>query len=206
MAEEAEQQDVFANIDRGLHAYYVSQGRSDYLNDDGTGKFLAHCQAQEFEADEIDDELEDKDDCMYFDFDDEFPFNDEYKYADEDKQQQFIFDLLKQCHAQKNEAVSVGIYAIKNQQDDQVEIDATEDVVDHDQSLPEHQRPETNDDDTKESDGFEMDTVGPGVQQICNGLKRYYKARNSEYKSMFAQYCIDSMFFFSFYILLRRQI
>lgn len=90
---------AFVNIDRQLKQYYESLGRSDYVNDDGVGKFLAHCIKEDHDADNIDNELgQYAADCMYFPFDDDFPFDDEHKDADDGVKLQFMLDLITRFH------------------------------------------------------------------------------------------------------------
>eukprot|EP01084_Bolivina_argentea_P007982 14937_1 len=90
---------VFERIDAALNRYYISLEKSDYMNTDGIGKFLAFCRQEEFDVNEIDEELDDIEDCMYLDFDDSFPFLPEYRNKDDFNKRQFIFDLIKKCYA-----------------------------------------------------------------------------------------------------------
>eukprot|EP01083_Nonionella_stella_P084094 232696_1 len=92
---------VFERIDDALHRYYQSLGESNYIID-GTGKFLAFCDEEGFDVEDIDAELENVDNCGYLDFDDSFPFPPEFKGDDSSSKQQFMFDLLKKCHANPN--------------------------------------------------------------------------------------------------------
>ena len=97
------------NIDRGVHNYFVSKGRTNYLNDDGIGKFIAYCEDTEFDEDNLDDELEgEAGDCMLVEFVDlaDFPFDDEHQGADDTAKQQIILNLLKKCRAQTSAAVT----------------------------------------------------------------------------------------------------
>eukprot|EP01084_Bolivina_argentea_P005132 9699_1 len=86
----------FEKIDKGLKIYYKRLGRNDYKNNEDVGKFLEYCNENGLEEVDIDDELNgDPLDCIYLEFDEDFPFEQEY---DEDTQKQKIFEIIKQCY------------------------------------------------------------------------------------------------------------
>ena len=89
---------AFQKIDKALNLYYRALGHYDYYNDDGVGKFIEFCEENGLEAEEIEQELDAPDTCMYVEFDDDFPFVDKEKNLDEEKKNRAIFDVLKSCY------------------------------------------------------------------------------------------------------------
>eukprot|EP01084_Bolivina_argentea_P175120 303308_1 len=91
--------DGFQKIDRGLKIYYEQLGRHDYENDDKIGMFLAYCNDNGLDLEDIEDELsvEDPADCMYVEFDiDNFPF--ETTIETDEQKPKIIFEIIKQCY------------------------------------------------------------------------------------------------------------
>eukprot|EP01084_Bolivina_argentea_P290950 499948_1 len=90
---------VFKKLDDALKLYYENVGRTDYVNNDGIGKFLQFATDNGLEEDDIDDELGefvDAADCIYIDFDDDFPF--ESNFDDENKRKEAMFKILQNCY------------------------------------------------------------------------------------------------------------
>ena len=90
----------FESMDKALGRYYESLGRNDYFNSDGIGKFLDFCYREDFQEDEIDDELAEMEECSYLEFDDNFPFKSSLK--DEYEKQMYILNILKKCYNDPN--------------------------------------------------------------------------------------------------------
>lgn len=91
----------FSKIDYWMGKYYESMYRNDYFDENDTGKFKAFVVEQEFDEDDINDELEQGvDDCGYIDFVDidDFPFPQEYDQKEDDDKKKFIFDKIKECY------------------------------------------------------------------------------------------------------------
>ena len=59
----------------GLGNYYLMMGRNDYYSKNGRGKFTKWFIFQEFDIEDMEDEMDpgNIDDCSYLDFDDNFP-------------------------------------------------------------------------------------------------------------------------------------
>eukprot|EP01084_Bolivina_argentea_P263713 446437_1 len=81
-------------IDQGLSRYYAHRKHS-YADDDGNNKFIAFCEANGFDDNDINEELvSDADECMILDFDENFPFPEDIKPQEKNK---FVFDILVLC-------------------------------------------------------------------------------------------------------------
>eukprot|EP01083_Nonionella_stella_P058587 153410_1 len=88
---------AFLKIDKALGEYYAAVGSSDYYDADKQGKFFRFCQENGFEEDDIDEEFANSpDDCMYPDFDEEFPLNP--PITDDTARQAEIFRIIKYCY------------------------------------------------------------------------------------------------------------
>ena len=80
-------------VDRALARYYFKQDRNDYFDENGVGIFKLFCEENGFDADVIEEELDnDPSECMLIDVDEEFPFP--KPPMDRDKA---IYDVLKRC-------------------------------------------------------------------------------------------------------------
>eukprot|EP01084_Bolivina_argentea_P288054 494346_1 len=87
---------VIQRIDDGLAIYYQTNKRNDYFHDDGKGKFAEYCEANGFEDDAVEEEMQnDPDDCMLVDFDEE----DGVPFA---KTPENVFEILKNCYSDSN--------------------------------------------------------------------------------------------------------
>eukprot|EP01084_Bolivina_argentea_P079569 144318_1 len=84
-------------IDQRLAKYYKKKGRNDYY-DDGVGKFKQYCVENGFEDDGLEEEMdqEDAEDCMFVEFDDNFPFK--TQPSDEKEQKTIILSIIKKCY------------------------------------------------------------------------------------------------------------
>eukprot|EP01084_Bolivina_argentea_P135574 238875_1 len=87
-------------INKTLGEYYQSQGVTTFYDDDTPdGKFLAYCVENGFEAEDIDDELaNDAADCIYCDFDENFPIDSSVQILDEQQKLEEIFKVIKYCY------------------------------------------------------------------------------------------------------------
>eukprot|EP01084_Bolivina_argentea_P204466 349182_1 len=95
---------TFQKIDDALKRYYESLDKTNYFDvEDGdgeTGKFIAFCEDNGLEEDDLEDELVgEAKDCMYLEFDEEFPFQfpDKMKDKSDTEKQAEIFKILKHC-------------------------------------------------------------------------------------------------------------
>merc|ERR1712079_377881 len=81
-------------VDKALARYFFKQGSYDYFDDDGEGIFKAFCDENAFDADVIEEELDNiASECMLIDVDeDNFPFTKEPGDRD-----QAVYDVLKRC-------------------------------------------------------------------------------------------------------------
>merc|ERR1712176_1676812 len=74
-------------------------GRYDYYNKDNIGKFIDFCEDNGLDVDDIEEELDDPNNCMYVEFDgDDFPFPDNLKDKDTESLNSEIFQILKECY------------------------------------------------------------------------------------------------------------
>jgi len=84
---------------QSLHRYYESQGKgADYVNADGKGKFTVWCEDNGMTDDDLEENFQSIDDCLFLDFDEDFPLPAAKQNADEDARKQFIFEILIQCN------------------------------------------------------------------------------------------------------------
>eukprot|EP01084_Bolivina_argentea_P162845 283353_1 len=88
----------FQKIDSRLKLYYESVGRNDYVDANGIGKFLQFSIDNGFNEEDINDELnvDDPADCMYIEFDDNFPLSQDIN--GEAEQQNEILKIIKNCY------------------------------------------------------------------------------------------------------------
>ena len=83
--------DAAHKLDSALGVYYAQRGRHDYFDEYGRGKFLAFFEDNEFDNDHLEEAMcGDPDDCLFTDFDDDFPM--QHGAASS------IFDILSHCH------------------------------------------------------------------------------------------------------------
>eukprot|EP01084_Bolivina_argentea_P290016 498109_1 len=83
---------AFQKMDKALEAYYKSVGKSDY-----GGKFLAYCIENGFEEDDIDEEFNNEpSECLYVEFDEEFPLKPAINDANARVSE--IFRIIKYCY------------------------------------------------------------------------------------------------------------
>jgi len=85
----------FERLDFGLNLYYEQMGEQ-YKNSFGVGKFIEWAEENGFDADGIDDEFENVEECNYVNFDDEFPLH--HSYADLECDDVKIYKTLRHCH------------------------------------------------------------------------------------------------------------
>mmetsp|Transcript_47487 Transcript_47487/g.76198 ORF Transcript_47487/g.76198 Transcript_47487/m.76198 type:complete len:753 (-) Transcript_47487:200-2458(-) len=89
-------------IDNALEQYYLEMGRSDYRHDSrdhAQGKFLAFFCDNDYDTDDIADELGEDveaEDCSYLDFDDDFPVHASITTANQIQQEKFR--ILQNCY------------------------------------------------------------------------------------------------------------
>eukprot|EP01084_Bolivina_argentea_P264917 448913_1 len=95
-----EDQNAFDKLNKALGNYYKSQGDNTYYSEPTPeGKFIAYCEENGFELEDIDDELtNDAADCIYCDFDEDFPFDKTIKPTTEDEKLEEIFRIIKDCY------------------------------------------------------------------------------------------------------------
>eukprot|EP01083_Nonionella_stella_P008156 23541_1 len=92
---------AFENLNKTLGEYYQSQGDKTYYNNDDSpeGKFLAYCEENGFELDDIDEEFENEPgDCIYCDFDEAFPLDDSIEVRNEEERLSEVFKVIKYCY------------------------------------------------------------------------------------------------------------
>eukprot|EP01083_Nonionella_stella_P211220 763941_1 len=95
--------EVIKQIDAALQKYYISLNRRDYLDANGNGKFLIHCEDNGFDDDAIEEELQaDPEECMVIDFDDNFPFPANNAPENEKDQLKYILTILQKCYNNPN--------------------------------------------------------------------------------------------------------
>ena len=93
---------VAHKIDNGLDHYYRAHGRTDYLNEDGKGKFLEMVEMNQLElGDDYDFERQfgagmDPDDCPFIHLDDAFPLDRQYDSVS--ARNRVIFKVLQNCY------------------------------------------------------------------------------------------------------------
>ena len=91
----------FGFIDKILGEYYKMNGIKDYFDENGAGIFSKYIEENGYEEEEIGEELGDDanyEDCVYLDFDDNFPFKKNTKSQidlEEDEKQEILFNLLR---------------------------------------------------------------------------------------------------------------
>eukprot|EP01084_Bolivina_argentea_P051827 95304_1 len=90
----------FKQIDAGLKLYYESLGINNYANSHGIGKFLEYCIQNECDEDDIKDELnmDDPGDCIYIEFDKNFPFKKGIKFKHDADRKKQILMIIKYCY------------------------------------------------------------------------------------------------------------
>eukprot|EP01084_Bolivina_argentea_P136261 239991_1 len=94
----------FEAINKTLGEYYQSQGNSTYYSEPTPqGKFLAYCEENGFEIEDINDELQlqsDAADCIYCGFDENFPFFETIKQSNcnQDEKIAEIYRVIKYCY------------------------------------------------------------------------------------------------------------
>ena len=89
---------TFKQMEDTLEEYYKYFGKQ-YKNNDGKGKFELFLEENGYELNEvmnIEDEWNSSDNCMFIEFDEEFPFKN--SIVDDDKKEKAIFNILKQIH------------------------------------------------------------------------------------------------------------
>eukprot|EP01083_Nonionella_stella_P019001 52844_1 len=87
---------AFLKIDKALGDYYAALGRSNYYDANKKGKFVNFCVENGFEEDDIDEEFQNNpSDCMYVEFDEEFPL--QPAIDDPDARQCEIVRIIKYC-------------------------------------------------------------------------------------------------------------
>eukprot|EP01084_Bolivina_argentea_P264916 448907_1 len=84
---------ILVKMDDALRRYYKWMGK-EYEN-----QFSEYCEENGFELEDIDDELtNDAADCIYCDFDEDFPFDKTIKPTTEDEKLEEIFRIIKDCY------------------------------------------------------------------------------------------------------------
>eukprot|EP01084_Bolivina_argentea_P067553 123001_1 len=92
----------FETIDSSLGQYYKAQGRDDYFNNYGIGKFLQYCHDNQFENDKITQELKDENDCLFLEFDPHFPYDGLSQYIQTVKKNIALFAILRNCYIDRH--------------------------------------------------------------------------------------------------------
>ncbi len=87
----------FTRIDQALRRYYNDHGNMNY-DVDGKGKFLSFCVENEFDADDIDEELADVAECGFLDFDKHFPLPTTMQQCTENEKRLEMFRIIQNCH------------------------------------------------------------------------------------------------------------
>ena len=86
----------FERMDFGLNLYYESMNRKDYRNECGVGKFIKWAEENGFDADGLEEEFDDIEECNYVNFDDHFPLK--HSYSDLECDEVKIYKILRHCH------------------------------------------------------------------------------------------------------------
>ena len=79
--------------------YYTVLGKKDiYFDNSNKGKFLKWIEDNEYDIDDVDEELKEGNvnDCGYLEFDDNFPFN--IIITNERKKQIKMFEIIRYCY------------------------------------------------------------------------------------------------------------
>ena len=148
-------------IDRELQTIYTRKGL-EYLNEDGIGKFEAFCNINEYEDENIADELEDIHQCMLLDFDPEFPFD-----GNQNDRNQQIFDVLSRLHQYHINGHPVDEPNDDRKYEDEYSGNFTE-------NQPKCIHPQTS-----------------AINKICNGMRLYFKDHHIKYNGMISRFCSD---------------
>ena len=165
---------AFERIDFWMGSYYQKMGRNDYFDENGRGKFKAFVEDQDYDEEEVDEELKD-DDCGYIDFIedvDEFPFNDKDKSKDTATKTQIIRDKIVECYENKDEIIKSQREkpSIKIKQKQQkANTDAKENEFNVASSLKRMQTTTIEGKDDDES----------AIILACAALQRYYRSLNA---------------------------
>eukprot|EP01084_Bolivina_argentea_P020476 38070_1 len=92
---------LVTKIDQGIGRHYANQGRKDYFNADGKGKFYLYTDEQGFVDDEdgFMEELNNTaEESLLVDFDEDgFPFPKNKQNKSKEIKTKYIFDLIQKC-------------------------------------------------------------------------------------------------------------
>eukprot|EP01083_Nonionella_stella_P100251 282482_1 len=102
MSQKGQSSDKIALMDRRLNIYYKQQGRTDYRDDDGIGRFAAWCGENGFDETDLEPEFNQQqiDDCQFIAFDPTFPLPSGHN---EDQKNKQIFRILKKMYEGKSQ-------------------------------------------------------------------------------------------------------
>lgn len=180
------EQSLFEKIDKALGGYYKSFGKNNYSNEDGIGKFLEFCEVNDFQEEDIDEELGHDaaaEDCLYLEsVMDSFPFKNEMK--NENEKQNFIFNKLKQFYNESKMSLK------------QKETLNDDDYIEEPENN-QKQQPLI----TQRTQAIPKSKIDPTIKRICDALGKYYKTIKNPpapYNCLFSNYCCESYVYLIF--------